>query len=89
MVEVLASSEDHRLPTSQLAPDIFSLSANELAERLREGEISAVEVCSQYIERIGKFEKDVKAPVNGYVFCINHAPIVNKGDAIIHMSKEK
>ena len=42
-------------------PDIFSLSANELATQLREGEISSVEVCSQYIERIGKFEKDVKA----------------------------
>ena len=41
--------------------DIFSLSANELAAQLREGEISSVEVCSQYIERIGKFEKDVKA----------------------------
>ena len=42
-------------------PDILSLSANELAAQLREGEISSVEVCSQYIERIGKFEKDVKA----------------------------
>jgi len=42
-------------------PDIFSLSANELAAQLREGEISSVEVCSQYIERISKFEKDVKA----------------------------
>ena len=41
--------------------DIFSLSANELAAQLREGEISSVEACSQYIERIGKFEKDVKA----------------------------
>ena len=41
--------------------DIFSLSANELAVQLREGEISSVEACSQYIERIGKFEKDVKA----------------------------
>ena len=41
--------------------DIFSLSASELAAQLREGEISSVEVCSQYIERIGKFEKDVKA----------------------------
>jgi|TARA_B110000285_G_scaffold197485_1_gene229177 Asp-tRNA(Asn)/Glu-tRNA(Gln) amidotransferase A subunit family amidase len=41
--------------------DIFSLSANVLVEQLREGEISSVEVCSQYIERIGKFEKDVKA----------------------------
>ena len=41
--------------------DIFSLSASELAAQLREGEISSVEACSQYIERIGKFEKDVKA----------------------------
>ena len=41
--------------------DIFSHSASELAAQLREGEISSVEVCSQYIERIGKFEKDVKA----------------------------
>jgi predicted deacylase len=37
----------------------------------------------------GFFEKDVNAPVKGYVFSINHAPIVNKGDAIIHMSREK
>lgn len=36
----------------------------------------------------GYFERTVKAPVKGYVFCINHAPIVNKGDAIIHMSIE-
>ena len=42
-------------------PDIFSLSANELVVQLREGEISSVEVCLQYIERIDKFEKDVKA----------------------------
>ena len=41
--------------------DIFSLSANKLAEKLKEGEVSSVEVCSQYIERIKKFEKDVKA----------------------------
>lgn len=36
----------------------------------------------------GYFERDVKAPNKGYVFCKNHAPIVNKGDAIIHMSIE-
>lgn len=36
----------------------------------------------------GYFERTVKAPVAGYIFCINHAPIVNKGDAIIHMSME-
>ncbi len=41
--------------------DIFSLTTNELVEKLREGQISSVEVCSKYIERIKKFEKDVKA----------------------------
>ena len=41
--------------------DIFSLTANKLVEKLKEGEISSVEVCTQYIERIKKFEKDVKA----------------------------
>jgi len=41
--------------------DIFSLTANKLVEKLKEGEISSVEVCKQYIERIKKFEKDVKA----------------------------
>lgn len=37
----------------------------------------------------GYFERTIKAPVKGYVFCINHAPIVNKGDAIIHMTIEE
>jgi len=37
----------------------------------------------------GFFERDVKAPNKGYVFCKNHAPIVNKGDAIIHMTIEE
>jgi predicted deacylase len=37
----------------------------------------------------GFFEKDVKAPIKGYVFCINKAPVVNKGDAVINMSIEK
>ena len=36
----------------------------------------------------GYFERSVKASGKGYIFCINHAPIVNKGDAIIHMSIE-
>ena len=36
----------------------------------------------------GYFERSVKAPGKGYIFCINHAPIVNKGDAVIHMSIE-
>ena len=41
--------------------DILTLSANELSVQLRSGEISSVEVCKAYIERIDQFEKDVKA----------------------------
>ena len=41
--------------------NIFSLSTNELVAQLREGQISSVEVCKAYLERVEKFEKDVKA----------------------------
>ena len=41
--------------------DIFSLSVEELALKIKGAEISSVEVCEAYIERIKKFEKDVKA----------------------------
>jgi Asp-tRNA(Asn)/Glu-tRNA(Gln) amidotransferase A subunit family amidase len=41
--------------------DIFLLTTNDLVEQLRDGQISSVEVCTQYIDRINKFEKDVKA----------------------------
>ena len=34
----------------------------------------------------GKFERKVKAPNDGYVFCVNQTPIVNKGDAILHIT---
>ena len=39
--------------------NIFSLTANKLVEKLKEGEISSVEVCTQYIDRVKKFEKDI------------------------------
>ena len=42
-------------------PDIFLLSTNELVSKMKEGQISSTEVCKAYIERINKFEKDVKA----------------------------
>lgn len=35
----------------------------------------------------GDFEKEIKAPNAGYIICINHAPIVNQGDAIVHITK--
>ena len=41
--------------------NIFSLSTNELVAQLREGQISSIEVCKAYLERVEKFEKDVKA----------------------------
>ena len=41
--------------------NIFTLTTNKLVEHLKSGQISSVEVCNQYIERIEKFEKVVKA----------------------------
>ena len=41
--------------------DIFSLSLEELAEKIKSGQLTSVEVCEKYIDRIKKFEKDVKA----------------------------
>ncbi|WP_405605965.1 succinylglutamate desuccinylase/aspartoacylase family protein [Polaribacter sp. Asnod1-A03] len=36
----------------------------------------------------GEFKKRVYAPFNGHIFCINKTPIVNKGDALFHISIE-
>ena len=41
--------------------DIFSLSLVDLAEKIKNGQLSSVEVCEKYIDRIKKFEKDIKA----------------------------
>ena len=41
--------------------DIFSLSLEELAEKIKSGQLTSVEACQTYIERIKKFEKDIKA----------------------------
>ena len=37
------------------------MTTSELVTKMREGQVSSVEVCKAYIERINKFEKDVKA----------------------------
>ena len=44
--------------------DIFSLSAEELVSKIKDAQLTSVEVCEKYIERINKFEKDVKAWVH-------------------------
>lgn len=36
----------------------------------------------------GKIERKIKASLDGYVFCVNEAPVVNKGDAIFHIGTE-
>ena len=41
--------------------DIFSLSLEELATKIKDAQLSSVDVCEKYIERINKFEKDIKA----------------------------
>ena len=41
--------------------DIFSLSVEEIASKIKDGQLTSVEVCEKYIERINKFEKDIKA----------------------------
>ena len=41
--------------------DLCLLSATDLIERIKKGKNSSVEVCQSYINRIEKFEKDVKA----------------------------
>ena len=41
--------------------DIYSLSIEEMASKIKDGQLTSVEVCEKYIERINKFEKDIKA----------------------------
>jgi predicted deacylase len=37
----------------------------------------------------GKVERKVKAWEDGYIFCINESPVVNKGDAIFHIGSSE
>ena len=41
--------------------DVSTLTANELVSKLRSGEISSVELCNKYLDRINKYEKDIQA----------------------------
>ena len=44
--------------------DIFSLKVEEIASKIKDGQLTSFEVCEKYIEKINKFEKDVKAWVH-------------------------
>ena len=41
--------------------NVFSLPISELAERIRNSQLTSMELCEHYISQIDKFEKDVKA----------------------------
>jgi len=38
--------------------DIFSLKVEEIVSKIKDAQLTSVEVCQKYIERIDKFEKD-------------------------------
>jgi uncharacterized protein len=42
-------------------------------------------VLGMVTDPFGKIEKKVKSTLKGFVFCVNEAPVVNKGDAIFHI----
>jgi len=41
--------------------DILSSKVEDIVSRIKDAQLTSVEVCESYIERIKKFEKDVKA----------------------------
>jgi uncharacterized protein len=46
------------------------------------------EVLGVILDPFGDFKKKVYAPFDGHIFCINKTPIVNKGDALFHISDD-
>ena len=44
--------------------NLFSLPVHQLAEKIRKSELTSTELCTNYIDQINKFEKDVKAWVH-------------------------
>lgn len=46
------------------------------------------EVVGVISDPYGKFEYQIKIPQNGHIIGLNHAPMVNKGDAILHLGFE-
>ena len=40
---------------------VFSLKVYEIADKIRNSELTSVDLCKSYIDQINKFEKDIKA----------------------------
>jgi len=45
------------------------------------------DVLGSITDPYGDFERNVLAPYDAYIICSNHSPIVNQGDAIIHLGE--
>jgi predicted deacylase len=48
-------------------------------------EVKKGDVIGMVTDPYGKFEKKVKAIVDGFIICLNESPVVYKGDAIFHI----
>ena len=44
--------------------DIFSLKVEEISAKIKDSQLTSVEICKKYIVRVNEFEKDVKAWVH-------------------------
>lgn len=56
--------------------------------RANGSKVEAGEKIGTITDPFGDFERVVKAGWDGYIICINHNPIVNQGDALMHISKD-
>lgn len=50
--------------------------------------VSKGEVLGLITDPYGQFEKKVRAPASGYVIGLNNYPVVNMGDALLHIGQE-
>ena len=57
--------------------------------RIKNGEwITKKTLIGLITDPFGEFEKKIYAPFDCYIFCVNISPIVNRGDALFHVSLE-
>ncbi|MFT4759866.1 MAG: hypothetical protein ACI9LN_001833 [Saprospiraceae bacterium] len=58
-------------------------------QNIKNGEwITKKTVIELITDSFGEFERKIYAPFDCYVFCVNISPIMNRGDAIFHVSLE-
>ena len=56
--------------------------------RIKNGDtVKKGQVLGYITDTYGETVTSVKAPFNGYIFAVNHFPIVNRGDALLHIGK--